>query len=333
MTCLPKGTRRPRTVLPRRLAAAVFALVMTIPLGCSTTGGSARSAPTSEPAKSSSVPDPSRHSTDGHALKAGPPIRIVAVGDVACPPGKPPTPRTCQQEATAKLTASLNPSAVLMLGDLQYERASAEEFSSFDDSWGGLLPLVLPVPGNHEYKTSGARGYQDYMARSVKPYAVRLGTWRVFFLDTNCAVADCAAGATWLADKIARTPQGCTAVAWHHPRFSSGPHGDQPQVDPLWRVAAKGGVDLLIVGHDHLYERLSPMDARGVEVSHGLRQFTVGTGGHSLYAIKRDLAATQYIQNDHFGVLELTLHRHSYAWQFISISGEVLDAGAHQCSR
>src|ERR1700712_277255 len=55
-------------------------------------------------------------------------VRVVAAGDIACPPGMTVTPTQCQQGATADLARSLNPSLVLPLGDTQYEQASLAEY-------------------------------------------------------------------------------------------------------------------------------------------------------------------------------------------------------------
>ena len=54
-------------------------------------------------------------------------------------------------------------SAVLPLGDIQYENGTLEKFlQSFEPSWGRLKGIMRPVPGNHEYRDPGAKGYFDY---------------------------------------------------------------------------------------------------------------------------------------------------------------------------
>ena len=49
---------------------------------------------------------------------------VVAVGDIACPPGKRRTATTCRQRATYRQAAALAPDRVLVLGDEQYQKGS-----------------------------------------------------------------------------------------------------------------------------------------------------------------------------------------------------------------
>ena len=85
----------------------------------------------------------------------------------------------------------------------------------------------------------------------------------------------------WLkADLAANSTENVIAL-WHKPRFSSSATNDaelQPFVDDLYAA----GVDLMLVGHDHVYERFAPLDASGaVDATYGIRDFTVGMGGDS----------------------------------------------------
>ena len=89
-------------------------------------------------------------------------LRVVAVGDIACPPGQPVTATTCQQAATASLARRLGPDLVLTLGDHQYQSGSTAEFQGYAATWGALRAITRPALGNHEYLTRGAAGYYDY---------------------------------------------------------------------------------------------------------------------------------------------------------------------------
>ena len=81
---------------------------------------------------------------------------VVAVGDIARPPGCSP----CEQTATAALAQTFNPNAVLVLGDNQYNSGLYSEYTTEHAlSWGrDFNSIVHPVPGNHEYVTSGSGG-------------------------------------------------------------------------------------------------------------------------------------------------------------------------------
>src|SRR5688500_2364064 len=73
---------------------------------------------------------------------------LAATGDVACRPGDPVTPATCQHAATAALVGQLRPTAVAVLGDVQYEDGALPEFmGSFDPTWGAFKTLIRPAIG------------------------------------------------------------------------------------------------------------------------------------------------------------------------------------------
>ena len=94
---------------------------------------------------------------------------IAAAGDIACP-SNTATATTCHQRQTSELLVDGGLSAVLPLGDNQYESASLSEFSSYyGPSWGHVKPITFPSVGNHEYKTSGAAAYFDYFGTAAGP--------------------------------------------------------------------------------------------------------------------------------------------------------------------
>src|SRR5439155_13964794 len=91
-----------------------------------------------------------------HASRSDP--VIAAAGDIACAPDSRITADQCHEAATALLVGRLHPAAVLAVGDDQYETGSLGAFeSSYASSWGRFDAIVRPVPGNHEYGSSGAR--------------------------------------------------------------------------------------------------------------------------------------------------------------------------------
>ncbi len=262
-------------------------------------------------------------------------VRVVAVGDLVCSPDMPVTDDECQSAATADLTSSLEPDAVVALGDLQYETGDLEDFrSGWEPSWGRFDDIVSPVPGNHEYETDAASGYTSYFDTSTY-YARDIGAWRFYLLDSNCDHIDCEQEASWLTDDLASHPGTCAAVAMHHPRWSSSTgHGSQEQVDGLWAAAVDGGVDLSLAGHDHNYERFAPIDAAGepTDTAPAATHFVVGTGGRSLYEVGDREPGSEFAADGVFGVLELTLDPDAFGWRFIDTAGEVLDEGERDCT-
>ncbi len=91
--------------------------------------------------------------------------------------------------------------------------------------------------------------------------------------------------------------------------------------------------DVILNGHDHIYERFAPQDPSGnPDPVRGIRQFTVGTGGNSHTSIASIAANSEVRNTDTFGVLKLTLHPTSYDWQFVPESGKTFtDSGSANC--
>ena len=275
---------------------------------------------------------------------------IAAAGDIACVPGATVTASTCRQMATSDLLVNRSLARVLTLGDNQYNNASLYDFTnSYDPSWGRVKGITSPSVGNHEYLTVDAAGYFDYFGtaagdRTKGYYSFDVGNWHLIALNSNCAVlADrfgdgCAEGTLqndWLEDDLL-THQGttCTLAYWHHPRFSSGGHGDSVDVKPFWDDLYAGGADVVLSGHSHNYERFAPMDPEGAaDTTSGIREFVVGTGGKSHVVTTTPPRATSEVLNfDTFGVLELTLHPDSYDWNFAAESGATFtDSGSGTC--
>lgn len=93
------------------------------------------------------------------------------------------------------------------------------------------------------------------------------------------------------------------------------------------------GVDLVLSGHDHDYERFSPLDADGrVDKIHGIRSFIVGTGGAHHAEFGTIKTGSEVRNNDTFGVLKLVLHQTGYEWEFVPEVGKSFaDRGNARC--
>jgi hypothetical protein len=277
------------------------------------------------------------------ALAAKAPI-IAAAGDIACAPGGVVTATTCRQAKTAGLFLG-NPAitAVLPLGDEQYETGALADFQAvYDATWGRALGKTHPVPGNHEYAAgANGTGYFDYFgSRAGTPgrgwYSYQVGKWHLIALNSNCThVGGCGPSSrqvTWLKNDLAAHHPACTLAYWHHARFSSGPNGNLADYDAFWKVLYSHNVDVVLSGHDHLYERYAlqtPAQAR--DPKHGIREFVVGTGGRSLDPFTGPFTNGQFREDTQFGVLKLTLHARWYEWRFVSTGQGVLDSGQTDC--
>ena len=276
------------------------------------------------------------------AAHAAPDPTIAAAGDIACDPGGKVTASACHQQATSDLLVSGGFTDVLTLGDNQYEKGALAAFqSSYDPSWGRVKSITHPAVGNHEYGTKTAAGYFTYFGAAAGPpgrgyYSYDLGAWHLISLNSNCGIVSCAAGSpqeSWLKADLQSHPTSCTLAYWHHPRFSSGGHGNDIKTTPLWNDLYNAGADLVLVGHDHDYERFAPQTPDALpDPSFGIREFVVGTGGRSHYSFHSIKPNSQVRNSDTFGVLRLTLHVASYDWRFMPEAGKTFtDAGSADC--
>jgi hypothetical protein len=278
----------------------------------------------------------------GGAAASSDAVTLVAAGDVACGPDIEVTDQQCQQEATADLVESLSPDAVLVLGDTAYEQVTADSLKSYDVSWGRFLDKTQAVVGNHEYYGDGPDAYWDYFGDRAGPrgegwYSFDVGAWHVVVLNSECAQVGCDADSDqgeWLAADLADNSAHCTLAAFHRPRFSSGDEwGDDETVSDFWQVLQDAGVDVVLNGHEHSYERFAPQrDSGRATAEEGMAEFVVGTGGRDLRGFGDPKPNSEVRWNGSFGVLGLTLYADGYDWRFHGTPGTSrVDQGSASC--
>lgn len=262
---------------------------------------------------------------------------IVGAGDIA-------SCSSTGDEATATLLDDIA-GTVITLGDNAYSNGTATEYTNcYGPSWGRHLARTRPSPGNHEYNTLNATGYYGYFGSAAGDptkgyYSYDLGAWHIIVLNSNssCTTISCAAGSaqeTWLRADLAAHTNVCTLAYWHHPRFNSGAsHGNNTAVAPFWDALYQYGADVILNGHEHVYERFAPQTPAAVaDPAAGIRQFTVGTGGRSHYSFGTIQPNSQVRDGNTYGVLKLTLHATSYDWQFVPVAGATFtDSGTGSC--
>ena len=316
------GTEGPSAALRPTAATS------TSPMPSRAAGGTATSSPAGSIVAS---PPPSLSPTASPS--AGDPV-LVGAGDIAeC--------TTDADAATARLVEAI-PGSVFTAGDNVYEAASAATFRDcYAPTWGRFKDRTRPAAGNHDWADGGIDAYRAYFGAAAGTgdatwYAYDLGTWRVIVLDSDCGqVGGCGPDSTqgrWLANELADHPTACTLAIWHHPRFSSGVHGDANDVAPFWRALYDAGADVVINGHDHDYERFAPQAPDGrADPSRGIREFVVGTGGAELRTFPRAAPNSELRAALYHGVIELTLHDGSYDWRFLSTTTDFSDSGTAHC--
>ena len=232
---------------------------------------------------------------------------------------------------TAALVADIE-GTVFTLGDNAYEDGTRREFNEcYEPTWGRFLDRTRPAPGNHDYNTAGAAGYFAYFGDRAGPegrgyYAYTRGAWRIYSLNSNCGeIGGCGAASAqlrWLRSDLAEHPSRCALAYWHHPRYSSGRHGNQAFMDPTWNELYDAGIELVLAGHDHSYERFAPMNKAGnLAPDKGITSFVVGTGGREFYEFDEILPTSRARATGVAGVIRLTLQPGSWSSTFVPVPG------------
>jgi len=239
--------------------------------------------------------------------------------------------------------------AVFTVGDNAYPSGSAAQFTRcFGTSWGDttkrIMKWIRPAVGNHEYQTSGASAYFAYFGdrageRGQGYYAYDIGEWRAIVLNTEIlplSLVDPEEGpdqGAWLRAELKKPPKKCTIAYFHRPLWSSGGHGGFAEMRGVFQVLHAAGVDLVLVGHEHHYERFAPMTPAGVvDTVGGITQIIIGTGGATLRGLRARLEANSRSQiQGRYGVLKLTLGAGAWRSAFIDASGRVWDRSGGSC--
>jgi acid phosphatase type 7 len=276
-----------------------------------------------------------------HQAEAEKTYTLVGAGDIA----------SCKYiegaQATAKLIEQI-PGTVFAAGDLAYEAGTTAQFRDcYGPTWGQFKDRTRPALGNHEYGNKNAAAYFAYWGPQAGPagkgyYSYDLGVWHIVVLNTNCDAlgkGGCDAGSPqelWLRQDLSAHPNACFVAYGHHALFSSGifkSHAIHPELRPLWRDLYAAHADLMLVGHEHSYERFAPQDPDGhSDPEHGIREIVVGTGGRSHDLLGFATPNSEVRDADTYGVLKVTLAPHGYTWEFIPEEGKTFrDSGAGVC--
>jgi hypothetical protein len=276
---------------------------------------------------------------------------LIGAGDIAsCVTGG--------DEATAALVDSILKAdsaakvedMVFTLGDNAYPSGTEQEFERcFGSSWGDstkrIMKWIHPSPGNHEHRSFGAAPYYRYFGAHFAGdskkgyYSYDLGEWHVVVLNSTIAMgseftdADRRAQEEWLKKDLDKHDKKCSLAYFHHPRFSSGGHGGDTDMEPIWRILYEGNVDLALAGHDHHYERFLPQGPNAqLDTLKGIPQILVGTGGANLTGTRRPHQRNSVTTIEgHHGVVKLHLGGGEFRSAFIDTKGRVWDRAGGKC--
>ena len=267
----------------------------------------------------------------GDEGRGGDDTSLLAAGDIAA----------CWwrgDEATARLLDRYG-GIVATVGDNVYPSGSADQFARcYHPTWGRHLERTRPAVGNHEYKTKDAKGYFDYFGARAGPrgkgwYSYDHDGWHLVVLNSELDLDEGSEQIRWLRNDLRTHPTRCTLAYFHHPGFSSGRYRERNRPPALWRTLYDNGVDVVLAGHDHHYERFAKLTPDGwADPVRGIRQFIVGTGGAPSYRVGRRIAHSEAMAVDIRGVLRMVFHPDSYEWEFVPVAGRAFhDRGRDRC--
>ena len=259
---------------------------------------------------------------------------LVGAGDIAdC--------NSSEDENTARLLDEIQ-GVIYTLGDSAYQNGTESDFENcYGPSWGRHVARTRPVPGHIDYIMTNAAPYYTYFSGNAGEvgkgyYSYDMAGWHIVALNSELPPEPAQEQEMWLRSDLEAHPATCILAYWHQPLFSSGSsYGSNIAMKPLWKILYSYNVDVVLNGQEENYERFAPQDPSGrLDLSRGIRQFVVGTGGAGLSPFAPILQPNSEVRSDTaFGVLKLTLKEGSYDWEFVpSAAGTFTDAGSGICS-
>ena len=284
--------------------------------------------------------------THALALATGTSVVMLAAGDIA------DCTRTGDQKTATlieQILAQDSTAVVQTLGDNAYEEGTADQYTNcYQPTWGQFLARTRPQIGNHEYSISvqptfdyfGAAAFNNNVPGGY--YSYNVGDWHIIVLNDNNTNVSIQAGSpqeVWLRNDLASDTKTCTMAVWHGPRFYSTNDtvpGVRATVRAAWVDLFQNRTDLIVNGHQHLYERHALQDPDGNPTPDGIRQIIAGTGGASTQPTPTmSISPNSEVRHggvDQYGVLKLTLGPGSYTWQFLPVPGVTFsDSGSGTC--
>lgn len=216
-------------------------------------------------------------------------------------------------EKTVDLMINNRINLALGLGDYSY--GTVEEFRPVVDTLKTAGIQFKGVQGNHD-----SSSYAKLFGQPSMLFAFNAGTSRIILLNTEESYLT---NTQFLENELKNTRQPWKIVAMHYPLYTSpSNHPEEKELAArLQPLFDKYGVDLVIYGHNHNYERIKLPDKTTLFVQ-------AGTGGESHYDIKgsRSGGGVEFQDDNDYGFVKLTINSNTLSGQFISQGGKILDS-------
>ncbi len=215
---------------------------------------------------------------------------------------------------------------VLLGGDNIYANGEIERIGqAFEQPYHFFLERQIPfyaVLGNHDIRTSNGTPQIAYSKRNPlfylpdRYYHFSHHNIDFFALDTNYN-ADWRSQLPWLYKKLQKSTAQWKIVFGHHPFYSSGQHGSNPDfIKYIAPIFQKFAVNLYLCGHDHNYERFSNIN--------GTTYIVHGGGGAPLYPLRQRLPQSNFFQSVHSFVL-FSVYGDRLVWEARDMQNNVID--------
>jgi 3',5'-cyclic AMP phosphodiesterase CpdA len=204
------------------------------------------------------------------------PTGILAIGDFGVGGETQET-----MGAAVRTWEETHPADVLVtLGDNDY----TESPSAFHDNWtasfGWLQAAGVGAAGtlgNHDVRINGGRYEFDELGMPRRHYRRIAGNVELFLLNSNAPAST--TQREWLRNRLRESTTRWQIVAFHHPAYTCGNYLGHPTILSRWvPLFERFGVDLVLSGHDHNYQRFAQ--------HRGVHYVVHGGGGQRLYPIR-----------------------------------------------
>jgi tartrate-resistant acid phosphatase type 5 len=296
-----------RSLMPRSLPRSLLLIsILAAPLACG--------------------PSPASNDPELRVEHLGTQVRFAVIGDygLAGP----------DEAAVARLVESWSPEMIVTLGDNNYDHGGE---STLDENVGQYYHAFIapytgqygsgssenrffPSLGNHDWRTHNAWPYLEYftLPGNERYYDFVWGPVHLFALDSDSHEPDGTSAdstqAQWLQGRLAASKSPWQIVYMHHPPYSSGDHGSTSRMQ--WPFA-EWGVDVVLAGHDHDYERIE---------RDGIVYFVNGLGGNpERYAFRTTVPGSEVQHNQEHGAMQVVATAERLELQFVTASGREID--------